>query len=204
MVLVLFIGIIYATNQIILIQNKANPNIITENILDSDPQELLLNNQNFPIAFGLNWGNTLWKMDPRIMSFSVKYKYVKRSADYSSSQTLIDDDLQTVPCSQSAFASYPREFSVLHLSNYYCINYTKHPDGVNLKGQFISEIFSYIMIRFMKCVNSTLNPSCAPPEEISAYLNSMRAEFVYQHSLLNPRDYNSPRQSFLDSTYYYP
>ena len=86
----------------------------------------------------------------------------------------------------------------LKLSEKYCFSDKEW----SVKGTYISPEFRYIELQFTKCINDTVNPTCATPEEIDDALDSAAVDMFMLNKNINFQDYDEPIRAFFDDTTY--
>ena len=93
-------------------------------------------------------------------------------------------------CKLEKFGSQYKElFKDKDLNNLYCLKNM----NVTLEGHITYEHYSYFVIKFFPCVNSSLNNfNCLSPEEIESHLNYAFASVLIQDIELTPEKYDKP------------
>ena len=93
-------------------------------------------------------------------------------------------------CKLEKFGSQYKElFKDKNLNNLYCLKNM----NVTLEGHITYEQYSYFVIKFFPCVNSSLNNfHCLSPEKIESHLKYALASVLIQDIELTPEKYNNP------------
>ena len=80
----------------------------------------------------------------------------------------------------------------IYLNNLYCPKYLNQ----SLQGYNVYDLnvtYSYYVIQFFPCVNSSENNNmCAPKTNISKLLHEFGVTFIMQDIVLSPNDYEKP------------
>ena len=98
--------------------------------------------------------------------------------------------LQIERCKLQKFGSKYRElFKDKDLDDLYCLSEM----NVSLEGHITYDVYSYFIIKFFPCINSTINSySCKPLEEIKAHLSRALVTVKIQDIELTPENYDTP------------
>ena len=96
-------------------------------------------------------------------------------------------------CNLQKFGSNYRElFKDKNLDNLYCLSEM----NVVLEGHITYDVYSYFLIQFFPCVNSSSNNySCKSREEIESHLNKSMVTIKIQDIELTPENYDKPTKN---------
>ena len=80
-------------------------------------------------------------------------------------------------------------FRTKHMEKMHCVPFLNH----TLRGHLTYDVYSYYLVRFVPCINSTLNNNhCKSIEEIRKYLTKTALTFKMEDVDLTPQDYHNP------------
>ena len=103
------------------------------------------------------------------------------------------------PCDISDFQDFEDQYYKFFLSQAICPDYT----NFIAQGAYGDDIFSYLKISVVQCVNNTTpNVTCAPQNYIDNYFiqqGKVRITLYFTNQLFNPYDYEIPFNTFLDN-----
>ena len=156
-------------------------------IYEDKPPSIELSSENFYGGFALEDPNTYDAyIDERIYTPKAYFKRTERRGDNFEWDI---KELELERCKLEKFGSKFRDsFKTKALNNYYCfkdMNYT-------LQGHFSYDLYSFFVIQFFPCVNTTENNKCKPPEEIDFYLKNTFINLEMQDIELTPKNFNQP------------
>ena len=151
-----------------------------------DMPSIEVNNQNFYGGFALG---QIPFIDETIYYPKVEYYKGKRVNGIFNWET---KELELEVCKLEGFDPRYRElFKDKPLNNLYCLK----EDNVTLDGYAHSEVYSYFLVTFYKCMNTTKNGTpCQNSSVIDEYLENNVFQFFIQDIQLTPQNYSSPIQ----------
>jgi len=102
----------------------------------------------------------------------------------------ISTNVEIEKCKLEKFGSqYIELFKDKNIDNFYCFKEMNE----TLEGHITYEKYSYFVIKFFPCVNSSLNNfNCLSPEEIESHLSHTLASVLIQDIELTPEKYDHP------------
>ena len=147
-----------------------------------------LDNEIFYGGFALADPYTLQTfIDERIYYTSASFVTGKKE---NNNWNFIPKNVEIEKCKLEKFGSQYKElFKSKNIDNLYCFKEMNS----TLEGHITYEEYSYFIIKFFPCVNSSLNNfSCLSPEEIESHLNYALVSVLIQDIELTPEKYDDP------------
>ena len=170
--------------------NKSDVTFYDTYAFNGKPPFMQMNHELFYSGFALIHPlDRLPFIAPNIYNIKIfHYSGVKKGFNFEFKKT----ELPIEVCNLTKFGSNYRElFSKKNLTNLYCIKNINQ----TLEGHQTYDIYSYYLIQFFPCVNSTQNKNmCAPSSIISALLNKYGVTLAMQDIDLTPQNYKNPIQ----------
>jgi len=153
----------------------------------TEPSKVKISNENFYGGFALENPNNLNAfIDEGIYIPKASFTRIEvKGEDYKFDRI----DLELEPCKVEKFgSSYRTNFQGKAIENFYCF---KNMD-YSLEGHFTYGLYSFFLIQFFPCVNTTESKKCKPLEVIDQYLKNTYISFQWQDIELTPNNYSYP------------
>ena len=172
---------------------KNKPELLTTVYNIADPERTNLTKDNFMFAFSLQHNDYSPFVNESIYTIEVFMTEIFRKENGETEQR--DTPIPFNICSNITINLLPDYFSLLDLKNLYCLDLNKM--DLYLQGDFGNEIWSYVKINILKCVNETKEGGkCGTNEEISQQLSSgYLGAFISDLSII-PNNYKNPAEIY--------
>jgi hypothetical protein len=174
---------------------KLQPTTDLEDYLYTVRPTYNLNKKTFPIAFCFQTYDQMTYNIPEYFKFELI-----GLKTFTSNTTTIQSNYEYENCTYDHFPLLSKEsIAKAGLPNYLC------PKDQNLaiSGYWDNDYIEYITLRLRMCNNETDGGTCAPQEEINAWIQRAPIAFniYYQNSIINQRNYTDPVQYFISVQY---
>ena len=170
--------------------NKSQLNLITSTIFVDDPLSTYINETLF--TFSIQHPDYSPYIDESIYTANAYLKTMRQ--DNQGNTITTKKPYSLVRCSEYNFSLIPEYFSLLDLKNLYCIDNDK---DLYYRGEYGKAEWTYFVIEFTKCVNSTRNNNkCKSREEIEEKLNGgYLGMFITDYSVV-PDNFENPKSIY--------
>jgi len=195
---------IYNSGRVLFV--RKNPSTITYNSFEQDPEKIVINEDTFPVAFGLltpvtqKYFNFINETIYKIEVYQNVFKTSKDSDGTVTSQRILLP-LETEICTPDHFGRYKSLFSDIPLNSLYCIKKNQTlVDEVALQGTITSTLFNGFSFGVRVCQSSNTTV-CASDAEINSILTGSWLHLHYPQLAVNPQNVTNPdlifRQSYV-------
>ena len=164
----------------------------------STPLSINFTSNKFYFTFSLQDPKTYDTiLDESIYTVKAEYKIATRNNNGTIQWE--NSPIEIEPCQLSKFnKKYQSLFEKRNLETQYCVkNFT-----YNLQGTYLHDKYSFVIIDFYQCKNSTENNNkCKPQEEIDYYLNGTFVAIEFTDISLDQSNYSNSDTPILGETY---
>ena len=160
-----------------------------------------------PPKLDLNKRDFIFAISPQDLNMNLNYSVFSYSASLvTQTKILGTNDFNTVtsdilltPCAESDFENLESEFRLYKLDQAMCPSL----DQYDVEGAYGDQLFSYLKISVIQCVNGTNDAvTCAPQSFIDAYFSAnkkVRVGLYFINRVFNPFGFDNPFSKFLDN-----
>ena len=194
---------IYNSGRVLFV--RRNPITITYNSFEQDPERIVINEDTFPVAFGLltpvtqKYVNFIDESLYTIEVYSNVFKTHEVNGTVTTERILLP--LETEICTIEHFGKLKDLFADIPLGSLYCIK-KEQPlvDEIALQGTITSTLFNGFSFGVRVCQNSATK-TCADDERIESILTGSWLHIHYPQLAVNPQNVTNPdlvfRQSYV-------
>ncbi|CAD8200047.1 unnamed protein product [Paramecium pentaurelia] len=210
-ILIIAILVAFFQSNIISFFNKTAVIFSTETQFDQSPDQIIMNIQNYMVAFSIEQKNFIGNP---MFNITIEQRHYYR--DKHGNQIKQINYLQLEPCTLDHFqfllnqpeSNFESEYYMLELDKWLC---PQKDFQFSIQGTYTSSQFDFIRVIVNDCDDSkngyiNWKPTCAKQSEINEHLNK-EGQFklqIYQvNNVINPKAPEQYYQSYLDGEMYF-
>ena len=168
-----------------------SPKLVTTIYNDFDPKPINLTKDNFLITLSLQTIDYSNYINESIYYVNASLSSVTLQKDGSYQETITP--LRLIKCSEYNFHFLSNYWKNLPLESLYCLD----AENIELRGDFKTEKWNVVYLKFSKCINTTENNnSCQSNEEIDNYLKGGYLGIFMSDIIIEPNNFQNPSQLY--------
>jgi len=185
-IIILFFGI-YMRGVI----KHLSPKLVTTIYNDFDPKPINITKDNFLITLSLQTIDYANYINESIYYINATLSSVTLENDGNYQEIITP--LKLIKCSEYNFHFLNNYWKNLPLENLYCLDV----DNVELRGDFKTEKWNVLYLKFSKCINTTENNNgCLSNEIIDNYLKGGYLGIFMSDVIIEPNNFQNPSQLY--------
>ena len=168
-----------------------SPKLVTTIYNDFDPKPINLTKDNFLITLSLQTIDYSNYINDSIYYVNATLSSITLQNDGSYQEIITP--LKIIKCSEYNFHFLNNYWKNLPLESLYCLDI----DNIELRGDFKTEKWNVLYLKFSKCINTTENNnSCQSNEVIDNYLKGGYLGIFMSDIIIEPNNFQNPSQLY--------